>query len=77
MLLTWKNAVSLALQQYSTRNSTVKIIRKNFIEQEIQSIINHTGRSGKTPTQTVSRVLQELRDDGVLFFSNNSGEYIH
>ena len=76
VLLTWKNAVLLALQHYSARHTTIKITRQNFIKEEIQNIIRYTGRSGKTPAQTVSRVLQELRDEGALFFSSNSGEYI-
>ena len=33
------------------------------------------GSIGKTPAQTVSRVLQELRDEGKLFFSS-AGDYV-
>lgn len=76
MSLTWKNAVLLALQQYSERNSTVKVTREKFIKEEIKNIVADTESLGKTPSQTVSRVLQELRDEKVLFFSKNSGEYI-
>ncbi len=76
MSLTWKNAVLLALQRYSARNSTVKVTREKFIKEEIKNIVANTGSLGKTPSQTVSRVLQELRDEKVLFFSKNSGEYI-
>ena len=76
MSLTWKNAVLLALQQYSERNSTVKVTREKFIKEEIKNIVANTESLGKTPSQTVSRVLQELRDEKVLFFSKNSGEYI-
>ncbi len=76
MSLTWKNAVLLALQRYSARNSTVKVTREKFIKEEIKNIVANTESLGKTPSQTVSRVLQELRDEKVLFFSKNSGEYI-
>ncbi len=76
MSLTWKESVSSALHRYSARNQTVNIIRSQFISQEIEHIIAEIGSAGKTPGQTVSRVLQELRDEGFLFFSNNSGEYI-
>lgn len=76
MSLTWKNAVLLALQQYSERNSTVKVTREKFIKEEIKNIVANTESLGKTPSQTVSRVLQELRNEKVLFFSENSGEYI-
>lgn len=76
MSLTWKAAILLALQNYSVKNSTVKVVRQKFIAEEMTNIIEKTGRSGKTPAQTISRVLQELRDEGILFFSSNSGEYI-
>lgn len=76
MALTWKEAIALALERYSSRNATVKITRQKFIAEEIDHVVADTGSAGKTPSQTVSRVLQELRDEGVLFFSNNSGEYV-
>ena len=76
MLPTWKESVSLALQRYSVRNATVQITRSKFITEEIEHIVAEVGSAGKTPSQTVSRVLQELRDEGFLFFSDKSGEYI-
>jgi hypothetical protein len=42
------------------------ISRKHFIEQELPQIISSTGSEGLTPQQTLSRVLQELRDDGLV-----------
>jgi len=38
-------------------------------------MIADTASAGRTPAQTVSRVLQELRDEGKLFFSE-SGVYV-
>jgi predicted restriction endonuclease len=74
MQLTWQQAVKAALERYATKNSTVQIERERFLQQELSRIIADTASVGKTPSQTVSRVLQELRDDGFLFFSN-SGKY--
>lgn len=70
MQLTWKQAVKTALRRYATRNSTIKIERDRFLREELSRMIKDTGSVGITPSQTVSRVLQELRDNGFLFFSN-------
>ena len=70
----WKITVKNALWRYSDRHRTIQIDRANFLEEEQENIVELTGSAGRTPGQTISRVLQELRDDGVLFFSN-SGRY--
>jgi predicted restriction endonuclease len=70
MSITWQQAVKSALERYAARNATVKIERNKFLAQEFTKIILDTKSTGTTPAQTVSRVLQELRDEGFLFFSN-------
>ncbi len=70
MSLTWQQAVKAALERFSSRNSTIKIERNKFLEQELPKIVTETNSAGVTPSQTVSRVLQELRDEGFLFVSN-------
>jgi len=70
MSFTWSQAVKLALERYAVRNSTIRIERDRFLAQELSNITRDTGSSGKTPGQTVSRVLQELRDEKYLFFSD-------
>lgn len=72
---TWKQAVLGALHNYSKSNNTIQISREKFILSELDSIIASTRSTGKTPSQTLSRVLQELRDEGLLFFSSN-GMYL-
>jgi len=74
MPLTWQQAVKSGLMRYADKNSTVQIERDQFLRQELARIVADTASAGKTPSQTVSRVLQELRDEGFLFFSN-SGLY--
>jgi len=69
--ITWKRAVLDALQKYSEANNTAQISREKFIDSELSSIVANTNSIGKTPSQTLSRVLQELRDEGQLFFSSN------
>ncbi len=70
MLINWHTAVQLALERFAARNSTIRIERSLFLLQELPRIISDTKSSGKTPAQTVSRILQELRDEKFLFFSD-------
>lgn len=74
MRMTWHQAVKAGLHRYSSRHATIKIERDRFLREELARIVRDTSSTGKTPSQTVSRVLQELRDAGFLFFSE-SGLY--
>lgn len=47
------------------------ITRQDLVQHELLRIEQETRSAGATPEQTLSRVLQELRDDGVLRFSSN------
>lgn len=66
----WKVAVKTALVAYSARHNTIQIERTRFLSEEQANIVRATRSQGKTPGQTISRVLQELRDEGQLFFSS-------
>lgn len=55
-----------ALERYSKRNNTCIVTRQNLIDQELKQIIQDTNSTGSTPTQTLSRVLQELGRDNVI-----------
>lgn len=70
MRLSWQQAVKAGLERYAIKNSTIRIERDQFLKQELSKVTAETSSVGQTPSQTVSRVLQELRDDGFLFFSN-------
>ncbi len=75
MTATWKSAVVSALQRYSRRHESLQIERGAFLNEELPAMIAETTSAGRTPAQTVSRVLQELRDEGRLFFSE-AGVYV-
>jgi hypothetical protein len=75
MTTSWKSAVVSALQRYSRRHESLQIDRGAFLSEELPAMIAETASAGRTPAQTVSRVLQELRDEGRLFFSA-SGVYV-
>jgi putative restriction endonuclease len=48
--------------------------RQQILDEELNQIIIETKSAGKTPTQTLSRVLQELRDDKKISM-NSFGRY--
>jgi hypothetical protein len=73
--ITWKAAVLAALERFSKRHRSLQIDRGVFLGEELPAMTSATNSAGRTPAQTVSRVLQELRDEGRLFFSQ-SGVYV-
>ena len=75
MPTTWRQSVLDGLHRYTVRNQTSKIERKRFLEQELTAMSTAVASIGRTPAQTVSRILQELRDEGTLFFSS-TGIYV-
>lgn len=64
----WREAVLDALNRYAARQGSRMITRQAFLRDELQQIASDTATQGATPHQTVSRVLQELRDEGVVEF---------
>lgn len=62
----WQQAVLAGFHRYSARHKTKLIKRSQFIDEELRSIANDVNSKGATPSQTLSRVLQELRRYGIL-----------
>ncbi len=52
------------------------IARHDFITEELPRIISAAGSKGRTPHQTLSRVLQELRDEGLVEFLGNGNYFL-
>ena len=75
MSMTWTEATKVALQNFSKNNNTIVINRQAFIAQELGNIVQSIASTGQTPSQTLSRILQELRDEGFIFFSQTAGQY--
>lgn len=73
--VTWTTAVLEALQRYSARHHTRIITRQNLIREEMKTIEQTVATRGKTPEQTLSRILQELRTAGLIEFSDDNGTY--
>jgi hypothetical protein len=71
----WRDAVLQALHRFSIRHETRLVERQPFIEEELARIVSDAEARGETPSQTLSRVLQELRDEGILYFTGG-GKYL-
>jgi len=69
---TWRQAVWEAVQRQAARGRTITL--DALKAQELPRIMAETGKSGQTPAATLRRVLQELRDQGVLLF-DGGGNY--
>lgn len=74
MTTSWKQAVWEAVQRLALKSPGIPINRQDILEHELAAIVAIVGSQGLTPHQTLSRVLQELRDDGVLLF-DGAGSY--
>lgn len=66
--MTWHDAVLRSLSLYRQRHGTSLFERQPFLDDQLAEMVAATGSSGLTPHQTVSRVLQELRDEGAVEF---------
>lgn len=64
----WSEAVLTAVRRHVRRTGSTIFSRQGLIDGEMEAIVAATGSSGATPWQTLSRVLQELRDAGRLEF---------
>jgi hypothetical protein len=70
----WRDSVAAAVTRVIRRSGRRTFSRRELIEDELARIVEVTRSGGCTPHQTLSRVLQELRDDGQIEFLD-PGEY--
>jgi putative restriction endonuclease len=66
--------VAAAVTRVIRRSGRRTFSRQELIDHELDRIVEETRSDGRTPHQTLSRVLQELRDDGQIEFLA-PGEY--
>jgi len=74
-MMRWKDAVRLAIVRHCRTTKSDVFSRKALIERELAKIVSDTASKGSTPEQTLSRILQELREDGEIDFIDNDGTY--
>jgi hypothetical protein len=72
--MTWREAVEAAVRRQAARNPNGVFTRQDLLNEKSR-IISDCGGGGKTPEQTISRTLQELRDSGVIKFLDDQGSY--
>ena len=70
----WRDSVATAVMRVVRRSGRRTFSRQELIEHELDRIVAETGCAGRTPDQTLSRVLQELAADGQIEFLA-PGEY--
>lgn len=71
----WREAVEAAVRRVAAKNSDGVFTRQELLDAEQDQITSECGSSGATPEQTISRVLQELRADGIITFIDDNGTY--
>jgi putative restriction endonuclease len=64
----WSEAVAAAIRRHVLRTGSTIFDRQTLIDAEGERILIETESGGATPWQTLSRVLQELRDQGIVEF---------
>jgi hypothetical protein len=73
--MTWREAVEAAVRRHAAKDPNKIFTRQDLLANEKSRIIADCGGGGETPEQTISRVLQELRDSGVIGFLDDQGSY--
>ena len=75
MKLTWIEAVSNAIDRLTSRHGSKNFDRQGLIDEELAQIITDTNCRGRTPDQTLSAILQDLRNAGEILFLDDKGNY--
>lgn len=64
----WRDSVLDALAREAGRVGAQTVTRQGLLANELNTITRETRTKGPTPAQTVSRILQDLRDEDVVRF---------
>ncbi len=73
----WRDAVIDGINRLTKHKNSYFFSRQEIISQELDLIVRETESEGETPSQTLSRILQELRNDNLIDFIDNQGNYIY
>lgn len=71
----WRDATRSAIARLTARLGSDIFDRQQLIESELDQIVADVGAEGATPSQTLSRVLQELGQAGDIEFVDGQGTY--
>lgn len=64
----WRDAVLDAIVRVASRRKTDVVNRRDIVAGELDRVVEETQSVGATPWQTLSRILQELRAEGLVEF---------
>lgn len=73
--MTWREAVEAAVRRQAAKDPGGIFTRQDLLAAEQDRIQSDCDGAGETPEQTISRVLQELRSDGVISFVDDQATY--
>ena len=65
-MMTWHESVMNAIHRVTTRTGHRVFSRQELIDTELPRIITETDPGSGTPEQTLTRILQELRNKGTI-----------
>ena len=71
----WSEVVEEAVRRHVDSTGDPVFTRQELSDAELNRIVSETGSEGATPHQTLSRELQQLRDEGILKFVDDRGAY--
>ena len=71
----WHDAVRSAIERLCASKESNRFTRRELIAAEMHAIESETGTQGRTPEQTLSRILQDLRREQFIEFLDNRGTY--
>jgi putative restriction endonuclease len=74
-VVTWREAVEAAVRRHASKCKNGIFTRQDLLAEEESRIVSDCGGGGETPHQTISRVLQELRNEGIIAFLDDRGSY--
>ncbi len=67
-MATWTEAVTNAVLRLVARTGSPLFTRQALLDAELDAMVAEVGSAGSTPSQTISRELQQLRDAGAIAF---------
>lgn len=72
---TWKQATEDAIVRFCRRRRTTTFDFNSLVTQELPQILEEVQSRGATPEQSLSKFLQDLRNEGKIEFVDNRGTY--
>ena len=73
--MNWEDAVFYAVLKQCGENQSLKFTRQELIKNHLNTIVESTGSIGGTPGETLSYILQRLRDKEIIRFIDYYGFY--